>query len=122
MRVYREYHCDFGHQWTVLSRQGEPEREQDTFCPEGHEAVTCNEQLPADEVQILLRPASRVVDSVTGKVRHSERYYLVLFDRADREMCVSKADYSWDEVVKLAALFHGKDESRALVWWKRRAP
>lgn len=122
MRVYRVYHCDFGHQWTVTSQQGEPEKVEDTCCSEGHEAVTCNEELPADEVQILLRPAARIVDSVTGQVWLSARYFVVLLDRADQEICVSMEHYSWDESIKLAELFKGKDKARALEWWRRRSP
>lgn len=41
------------------------------------------------------------------------RYYVVLRDRADRELCVSSKGYAWDEAVKLAELFKGKDASRA---------
>jgi hypothetical protein len=95
MRVYRSYLwsylCDRGHAWTVTSREGAPEEAVETRCPEGHEAVTCHEALPADEVQILLRPAARVVDRETGNTWHSGRYFLVLLDRADRELCASKA-------------------------------
>jgi hypothetical protein len=122
MRIFRVYRCDFGHQWTVMCQQGDPEEAEDTCCPEGHEAVTCNEELPADEVQVLLRPAARIVDRVTEKVWLTGRYFLVLFDRTDRELCVSKEHYTWDQAIKLAGLFKGKPESRALAWWKRKAP
>lgn len=122
MRVYRRYRCDHGHEWTVTRRQGAPEEVADTRCPEGHEAVTCNEELPADEVQVLFRPAARIVDLVTGKVWHSGQYYVVLLDRADQELCMSRAHYTWDEAARIASLFRGKDKSRALDWWKRKAP
>jgi hypothetical protein len=122
MRVYRRYRCDHGHEWTVTTREGEPESAQDVQCPEGHEAVTCNEEQPADEVQIVLRPATRIVDRVTGKTWDAGRYFVALLDRADQELCVSSEHYTWEEATKLAGLFKGKDESRALDWWKRKAP
>lgn len=120
MRVYRRYHCDFGHEWTVVTRTDAPEAAADVVCPHGHEAVTCNEALPADEVQVLLRPAARIVDRVTGLVRHEGRYYVVLLDRGDQELCVSNEHYPWDDAIKLAAQFRGKDAQRALAWWRRK--
>lgn len=122
MRVYRRYHCDHGHDWTVTTREGEPESAQDVHCPEGHEAVTCNEEQPADEVQFVLRPATRIVDRVTGRTWDAGRYFVALLDRADRELCVSREHYSWAEATKLAGMIKGQDESRALEWWKRKAP
>ena len=122
MRVYRQYCCDYGHVWTVNTQEGEPELEEDLRCPHGHEAVTCEEEQPADEVQTLLRPAARIVDRVTGQTSDSGRYFVVLLDRADRELCTSIQHYSWDEAIKLAGLFKGKSASRALDWWKRRSP
>lgn len=122
MRVYRRYRCDQGHEWTVVRKEEQPEIADDTRCPQGHEAVTCNEESPSEEVQILLRPAARIVDKVTGRVWQSGRYFVALLDRADRELCVSSAHYSWDDAIRLAALFKGKDESRALEWWRRKEP
>ncbi|RMG95521.1 MAG: hypothetical protein D6705_13455 [Deltaproteobacteria bacterium] len=120
--MYRRYHCDYGHEWTVATHEGEPEFAQDVQCPEGHEAVTCNEEVPADEVQIVLRPAARIVDRVTGQVWYAGRYYVVLLDRADQELCASRKHYTWEEATKLAEMFKGKDESRALDLWRRKAP
>jgi hypothetical protein len=121
MRAYRRYRCDEGHEWTVATQTGAPEIEANTICPHGHVAVTCNEELPADEVQILIRPAARVVDSVAGRIWDADRYFVVLLDRRDHELCMSKSHYPWDEAVKLALLFKGKTEDRALEWWKRKA-
>lgn len=90
--------------------------------PEGHEAVTCNEELPADEVQVLLRPAARIVDRVTGALTYAGRYCVVLLDREDRELCASTQHYSWDEAVALAGHFKGKDTTRAIERWRQQAP
>ncbi len=122
MRVYRRYRCDFGHQWIVQRKQGEAESPEDVNCPEGHEAVTCNEEEPADEVQIVLRPAARVVDRAKGQLGLEGRYWLVLLDRAGAELCSSTAHYSWEQAIRLAELFRGKSPDRALQWWNRRSP
>lgn len=121
MRAYRRYRCDKGHEWTVLTEQDKAEVASEVVCAEGHEAVTCNEELPADEVQLLIRPAARIVDRVTGAVSNSGRYYLALFDSSDRELCSSSEHFTWDEAVKLAWFFKGKNASRALEWWRRKA-
>lgn len=121
MRVYRRYRCEFGHEWTVERRQGEAEAHGDARCPEGHEAITCNEELPVDEVQILLRPAARIVDGVTGTAWQIGRYFLVLLNRSDDELCVSREHYVWDEAIRLAALFKGKDPTQAMSLWQRKA-
>jgi hypothetical protein len=108
MRVYREYRCDEGHEWTVSTEERKAEAVSDTFCPEGHEAVTCSEQLPADEVQVLFRSAARIMDRAKGTIMHAGRYYLVLLDRADRALCASREHFTWDEAIQFAGLFRGK--------------
>jgi len=105
----------------VVALQDEVENVADTVCPDGHDAITCNEELPADEVQVLVRPAARIVDRVTGTLSHSGRYYLVLLDCADREICASTEHYAWDDALKLAGIFKGKDANRARDWWRRKA-
>jgi len=120
MREYRRYRCDHGHAWEVLRDVGEDERPEDIVCPSGHEAIVCMREHPADEVQIVYRPAARIVDPVKNQVQGSGRYYLVLLDREDREICASANTYSWDEVVQMSQLFRGKTKSRALEYWNRR--
>ena len=117
MRVFREYRCDFGHRWTVTGQQGTPEKPEDAICPEGHAAVTCSEQPPADRVQILIRPAARVVDKVSTRIWYSDRYYLLLIDRADCELRVSAQHYTWDEALELAVIFKDAEEQHALELW-----
>lgn len=122
MRVYRSYRCEFGHHWELERKKGEPERVEDTCCPEGHEAVTCQEDEPADEVQVLLRPAARIVDKAKGQISLERRYWVVLLNRSDEELCRSAKDYSWNEAVALGNLFGGKDEARAMQWWAKKVP
>ena len=122
MRVYRTYRCDFGHRWGVAGQTDVPESARDAVCADGHEAVTCQEEFPADEIQVLLRPAARVVDRVTGQVRDGGKYFLVLLDHADQELRTSRERYTWDEVVQLALRFRGKDRKRALDAWDLKPP
>lgn len=117
MRVTRYYRCDFGHRWIVDGkRQGDPESPEEVLCQEGHEAITCQEKIPPDEVQILFRPETRVFDEPKG------RYQVVLLDREDRELCASEKHYSWEDAVQLANLFRGKPAEQAMKWWSRRSP
>lgn len=120
MRIYKTYRCDHGHEWTVQTVNSEPDRTGDAYCPLGHIAITCNVEIPSDEVQVLLRPAARIVDRVTGSQWGRGRYFIVLLDHTDQEIGVSKDHFSWDEVLKLASLFQGKDSKSALEWWKRK--
>jgi hypothetical protein len=120
MRVYREYRCEWGHGWKVHCRKDDPELPEHILCPEGHEPITCCEQEAADEVQVLIRPASRIVDRTNGRVAHSGSYFLVLLDREDQEIRCSVQCYSWDEAIQLAGLYKGKTVEQALLWWERK--
>jgi len=122
MLVYRRYQCDLGHEWVVQRKQGQPEEPGDVECPEGHEAITCNEEEPADVVQILIRPAARIVDKIKNQIALEGRYWVVLLDRSGLELCSSMEHYSWEEAVALATLFRGKDTERAMQWWRRKSP
>ena len=105
-----------------IADEGAPERLEDTVCPKGHEAVTCRIELPADEVQVLMKPAARVADRVTKEVVDSGLYWLVLLDRGGQELLRSTKKYSWEGVVALAGLFRGKDPDTAKKWWDRKRP
>ncbi len=122
MRIYKRYRCDHGHEWTVQTEQVAADDISETYCPMGHIAITCNIETPADVIQVLIRPAARIVDHATGLQWGAGRYFLILLDNADREIGVSNSHYSWDEVMKLASLFNGKDSKAAAEWWKRKKP
>ena len=122
MDVYRTYRCDFGHKWSVRRSKTQGERPEDTRCPEGHEAITCQVEEPADEVQILIQPAARIVDPVKRQVVEQNKFRLVLLDRTGAELRRSSETYSWDEVIKMSALFRGKTAEHATKWWDRRFP
>lgn len=121
MRVYRRFRCEFGHEWTLQTSSGDPVP-SDARCPEGHQAVTLSEEPPADEFQILIRPAARIVDPVSGQVWLSGRYYVLLLDRDDQTVRLSSEHYGWEDALKTAALFRGKPTAEALKWWERKRP
>jgi hypothetical protein len=120
MRVFRSYRCDHGHHWIVRREDGEGEHPSDTVCPEGHSAITCREEFPVDDVQILISPAARIVDEVKGQRILDGRYYLSLLDKTGKEVCTSKEHYDWDTVVKLTAFFRKRSIEMALTWWAKR--
>jgi hypothetical protein len=120
MRIFRTYQCDEGHHWIVQRQDTENAQPSDSICPDGHPAVTCRVESPVDDVQILISPAARVTDRLTGQRILDGRYYLSLLDKDGREICMSKEHYDWDTIVKLAAFFRKKAIDFALAWWKKR--
>jgi hypothetical protein len=120
MRVFRSYRCEEGHHWIVQRRVDEDEQPSDMICPEGHPAVTSRVESPVDDVQILISPAARVVDSLKGQRILEGHYYLSLLDKNGREICASKEHFDWDTVIKLAAFFRKRSVEFALAWWKKR--
>jgi hypothetical protein len=121
-RVYRNYRCDHGHDWEVERDSDEPEHDEDAQCAFGHEAVTRTDQIPVDEIQVLIRPAARIVDSITGQVGLEGRYWVVLLDPSDGELRRSSRHYVWEEAVQLARVVRGKDERSAVEWWDEKDP
>jgi len=122
MRVFRNYHCDNGHQWAVERQESEHEQPADSICPEGHPAITCRVEFPVEEFQILISPAARIVDQARGQRILDGRYYLSLLDRSGAEVRASRQHYDWDAVVKLASFFKAKSVEQALIWRARRNP
>ncbi len=109
MKEYRHYMCDFGHQWTLFKNANEPEIDSDCLCPEeGHEAVTMTRKPALDDVQIIFRPAVRIVDPVKGQVAGRGRYYLVITDLDGQEERISRISYTWVEVCHHARNFHNR--------------
>lgn len=122
MEVDRLYQCDYGHHWVVQKQKGDAELPEDIICPEGHEAVTCREDEPADEVQLLIRPAAKIVDRVTGQRAHERKYRVLLLDRTGAEICRSNNMYSWEDAITVGSLFREKSVEQAVKWWARRNP
>jgi hypothetical protein len=77
---------------------------------------------PTDEVQILIRPAARVVDPVRNRVVDSGCYTLVLLNVEGNELRESSSLLSWEKAVATARLFSGEQVAEALKWWDRKPP
>ncbi len=120
MKVYWRYTCDFGHEWVLYRDEDVAESESDSYCPEGHPAVTLIKERPVDEVQITFRPAARIVDPVKFQVIMKGRYSLVLTDINEMQQLVSKQSFRWHEVVQLAAMFRGLSWSDTADLWRRK--
>lgn len=122
MFIVRKYTCDFGHSWSIRRRSGEEERASDALCPEEHEAVTCQEEVPADVVRVIICPAARAAHPPHGLVVERDRHWLVLQDHEGSILAESEKSYTWDEVARLAGRFGGKSPSEAMKWWLRKPP
>ena len=74
MGVVWQLMCDENHQWSVEAPEGVDLRAaENLFCPEGHEAVTCSAEPPADRVVVTLLPQARVADAARGTVTDADQ-------------------------------------------------
>jgi hypothetical protein len=122
MKEYRVYRCDFGHQWTLFKDKDDPEINSDCRCPEGgHEAITTSIDPAGDYVQIILRPAARIVDRVKQQVMFQGKYYLIITDLDRKEERVSQEIYTWEEACRLARIFENRSFDWALKLWEKKS-
>jgi hypothetical protein len=119
MDITRRYRCDHGHEWSVVAPDDEEERAEDVSCADGHEAVTRIDEAPADEVQIVIRPAARIVDPARQQVVDAGKYHVVLLDRTGAVLRRGTSKLTWEEAVQRAHLFRGKTAAAAAEWWER---
>lgn len=96
MKAIWEYRCDFGHSWSVFRDEDAGELPEDAVCPFGHEAVTLHKSQLLNMVQVSLRPAARVVDSVTGRTGHEYEYFLVITDLHKGIERMSAKAFTWE--------------------------
>lgn len=119
MRVYWRYSCDHGHHWHFFREEDSHEAPEDAKCVEGHEAVTLSKCAPTPEVQITVRPAAYVGDSVTGRLQLEGRYLIVLSDLRGIIELVSIETFGWDEAVKYSRQFVGKTMEEVILRVKK---
>jgi len=119
---YYVYQCDYGHSWVRRRAAGTPEPAADVFCPHGHEAVTCSEEVPADRVWMLFEPAARVRSHSTDntRIKNDGMFYLVLLDHEMNELRRSTKIYGWQTAIKLMYRFSNKTKADAIKWWDRK--
>ena len=114
----RFYMCDESHQWRVFREQNSPPAEGDETCEFGHPAVTCSRQPLSSGIDIVLRPARRVVDDVRSQVHGQSRYFLVLRDLQSSTELSSVRDYPWEEAIRLVTPLHGLPPPNALATFR----
>ncbi|MDM4772966.1 hypothetical protein, partial [Solimonas sp. SE-A11] len=88
--------------------------------PHGHPAIQASLPVPVDDVQILISPATHIVDKVRGQRWPEDQYYFSLLNKEGVEIAMSRGHYGWDDAIKLATFFKGKSVEQALMWWARR--
>ena len=102
MKVYFELACDFGHDWGGFLDE---EAEVPEVCPEGHEAVTLRKMPPIDQVQVTIRPAGRLANSVTGQHLFENRVQIIVSDIQGMWEYQSQKFYSWREAEAIVRMF-----------------
>jgi hypothetical protein len=119
MKIFWEYFCDYGHQWKLFREESEQAKENEEFCPFGHEAIGLSKYKPADEVQITIESAAFIDNR--GKLHREREYYLVLHERVGSDVFLrTKTAYLWQEVIRLADIFHGQSKERAWKLWEKK--
>ena len=102
--------CDFGHHWTLFVDVQIAEKKDDGLCPvcvESTEAVMLKKCPVANEVQITIRPASRIVDRVKQQIALRGKYYIIISDISESWHKVSEKTYSWNETMEIIRNFAG---------------
>ena len=122
MKEWRRYTCDFGHSWEFYREHDAEEKPDDVVCPNGHEAVTRQIEPHADRTRITILPASRLIDSVTGRVAPEDSYLVLISQPDGSEERMSTKRYGWSEVIKITERFRNKEFSRSLDLWNKIEP
>jgi hypothetical protein len=86
---------------------------EDAVCPFGHEAVMLFKHRLIDAVQVAIRPAARVVDSVKGQVGHEYEFFLVITDLHTGKEMMTHRTYWWADVKDLADRFRNLPAEKA---------
>jgi hypothetical protein len=113
VKAYWHYKCDHGHAWTVFRDAEADEDPADAVCPSGHEAVTLSKCPLLDVVQVSIRPAAQVIDSVTGRFGHEYEYYLVITDLHESAERMSAHRYTWSRAKELLDHFRNLPAGQA---------
>jgi hypothetical protein len=111
-KEYRNYTCEHGHNWTLYRNTTDEEKPEEVFCPEGHEMVMRFRHNVIDDAQITLRPAGRIINSITQQESKRGRYYVVISSQNSDEEFVTDVTYRWEE----ACAFARKFDKRAFSW------
>jgi hypothetical protein len=119
MKVYWEYMCDYGHQWTLYRDEDAVEQAEDTVCSFGHAAVVLHKSRPVDSVQITLKPAALMVDEVKNQIVWERHYWFIVSDIEGNEVHQSARPYLWRDALGLAEKFQGRSKASAWELWQK---
>jgi hypothetical protein len=123
MKVYRSYWCDFGHTWEVYVDEDALETEADVICPQGHEAVTCKTEIPADLVRLTILPAARIIGEGNLQRLYGERkFHVSISDREGVLLRTSKSTYTFRDAVNTIERFTNKTAAEACAYWDHIHP
>lgn len=120
MNVWWKLKCDMNHEWTIVLPEGVEIPHDEDRCPvDDSPAVTAVPERPADRVSIILKPAARVVDAVTGQVGGDTEYYLAISSEDATNIKQSVESFSWDEAVRRGMMFQKATWEQAARRWSR---
>ncbi|GAA1736310.1 hypothetical protein [Luedemannella helvata] len=120
MNVWWELTCELGHHWTIVLPEEVELPGGADLCPlDGSPAITAKPEPPADRVCVTLRPAARVVDTVTGQIGRGSEYCLEISSHDGRESRHSAKAFTWEEAVRKAAMFQKASWALAVQRWTR---
>ena len=117
MIEYRIYACDFGHTWEIEKDVGSPELEEETVCSQGHPAVTMRREFPVDLATVVLEPAERIIDRVTGQTTHDSKVNVIVKNLENEEVSRTARPLLWREARRILEqlVFKSPDEARAII-------
>jgi hypothetical protein len=117
MKVYWHLCCDYGHQWGGFF---EEDADIPMQCTDGHEAITCSKQAPIDQVQVTIRPAGRITDSVRHQTAFERYVWIIVSDIQGTWEYRSNKVYSWREAEQLIRLFESCTLDKAKLTVEKR--
>jgi hypothetical protein len=110
MKVYVQLHCDYGHSWEDFVDEN---AEVPKVCPKGHEAVTYKKMPPIDQVQVTIRPAGRLADSVKEQYIYENKVQIIVSDIQETWKYHSQSLYSWREAEEILRKFEKRSLAQA---------
>ena len=120
MKEWREFLCEKGDSWEIFCDSNKEESTNDLTCLNGHPAIVVRKVKPSSCVVVTAIPASRELDSVTGKLGLMNKFYLSLTSNVEQWSCISREYYSKEEIMKLMSLFVGLDKKAAMRVWQSK--
>lgn len=113
MKIRFSYECDSGHRWFKERDEEALEPLEDTYCPDGHEAVICRKERPANIVSVCIRPLERRSANRPSDGFDVGVFQVCLIDVNDFLFWISEA-MNAETAIKRANLLIGKSPEESL--------